>query len=101
MSRRKAKSQRSRMANRNNPIHAPTIGPDFVGIQPWKRIVSPSVMWRYIPDEDEEEEVEPMFMSIAIICETFLGARIKGETKEQKGGQPLIIGVDMQAPGRH
>jgi hypothetical protein len=73
MNRRKAKSQRSRMAKRNNPIHAPTIGPDFVGIQPWKRTVSPSVMC--IPDEDEEEELEPIFMSIAIICETFVSAR--------------------------
>jgi hypothetical protein len=55
MKRRKAESQRSRMANRNNPIHAPTIGPGLVGIQPWKRMVSPGVMWRDIPDEGEDE----------------------------------------------
>ena len=63
MKRRKAESQRSRMANRNKPIHAPTIGPGLVGIQPWKRMVSPGVMCMYIPDEGEEEEEEPGSMS--------------------------------------
>jgi hypothetical protein len=66
MKRRKAESQRCRMANKNNPIHAPTIGPGLVGIQPWKRMVSPGVMWRYIPDE--AEELDPMFMSM-LICD--------------------------------
>ena len=52
------------MANKNSPIHAPTIGPGLVGIQPWKRMVSPGVMWRYIPDE--AEELDPMSMSMLI-----------------------------------
>jgi hypothetical protein len=55
------------MANRNNPIHAPTIEPGFVGIHPWKRMVSPGVMWRYIPDA--VEELESIMGSATSICD--------------------------------
>lgn len=97
-------------ANKNNPMHVPTIAPGVLGTQPRNHILSPAVKWRYGSICPSERDIAPsMDMSMPLLSASTVvviarhrmsrvsieGKGVKSEESNQieTSIQPSIVGT--------